>query len=179
MDKAKYDRFLRGDHQALEELIGQYKETLTLYIYGYVKDITEAENLMIDTFAQMVVSRGQFKGKSSLKTYLFAIGRNEALRYLKKNRRHLSLEDVGEDCLSVSQDFGVFQQERNRQLYQAMAGLKQEYRQVLFLLYFEDMTYSEAGQVMKKSEKQITNLAYRGKKALREKLEAGGFAYYE
>ncbi len=38
------------------------------------------------------------------------------------------------------------------------------------------MTYKEAAQVMNKSEKQITNLAYRAKKSLKEELEKEGFS---
>lgn len=179
-DEICYGRFLHGDHQALEELIGIHRDSLTMFLYSYVHNMTEAENLMIDTFAQLVVRGGGFQGKSSLKTYLFTIGRNEALRYLKKNRNHLSLETLGEHLQGNSPAcFELFREERNRQLYGAMERLKQEYREVLFLLYFEDASYREAGQIMKKSEKQITNLVYRAKKALREILEAGGFEYHE
>lgn len=180
-DEVCYARFLNGDHQALEELIGTHRGALTLFLYSYVHDMTEAENLMIDTFAQLVVQGGRFQKKASLKTYLFTIGRNEALRHLKKNRRHLSWEELPEGLAQDEehQIFGLLRQERYRQLYDAMENLKSEYREVLYLIYFEQMSYREAAQVMKKSEKQITNLAYRGKKALKGKLEAGGFAYYE
>jgi DNA-directed RNA polymerase specialized sigma24 family protein len=43
---------------------------------------------------------------------------------------------------------------------------------VLLLLYFEDMSYREAGKAMNKSEKQIKHLAFRAKKALKKKLES-------
>ncbi len=180
-DEMRYSRFLNGDHKGLEELIGTHKEGLTLFIYRYTKDIVEAENIMIDVFAQLVVSRKRFQGNSSLKTYLFAIGRNEALRYLKKNKRQVALHEtqlIAADG-DISVEFDMLKGERNKQLYLAMESLHPEYREVLFLLYFEDMSYLEAGKVMKKNEKQITNLAYRGKKALKEKLEKDGFIYYE
>lgn len=181
LDEMRYARFLNGDHSALEELIGTYRESLTLFIYRYTKDFVEAENIMIDVFAQLVVSRKQFRGESTLKTYLFTIGRNEALRYLKKNKRQIRLQEQHKGVLreEIPIEFSVFQEERNRQLYTVMETLHREYREVLFLLYFEDVRYKEAGKIMKKSEKQITNLAYRGKKALKEKLEKEGFTYYE
>lgn len=181
LDEMYYEKFLNGDQTALEELIGIHKEGLTLFLYRYTNDIMEAENIMIDTFAQLVVSRKRFMGKSSLKTYLFAIGRNEALRYLKKKKRHISLDEQQFEIVDPNfpMEFEMLKEERKHQLYNAMQQLQAEYREVLFLLYFENMSYQEAGKVMKKSLKQITNLAYRGKKALKEKLEKDGFTYYE
>ena len=51
--------------------------------------------------------------------------------------------------------------ERKRQLHEAMQKLKPEHRDILYLLYFEGMSYAEAGTVMKKTEVQISSLAYR------------------
>ncbi|MFI3236558.1 MAG: sigma-70 family RNA polymerase sigma factor [Lachnospiraceae bacterium] len=178
-DRILYDKFLTGDHQALEELIGIHKESLTLFLYGYLKDMSEAENMMIDVFAQLVVSAGKFKGNSTLKTYLFAIARHEALRYLKKHKTHLNLDDVQEDLLPTNHcaEIDLLKKEQNRELYYAIGNLTTDYREILFLLYFENMSYKEASKIMKKSEKQITNLAYRAKKSLKQILEERGFVY--
>ncbi len=178
-DKILYDKFLQGDHTALEELIGIYKESLTLFLYGYLNNMAEAEDMMIDVFAQLVFSAGKFRGHSTLKTYLFAIGRNEALRYLKKHKQHLALDEISEDalCDEAVSEFALLQQEGHRQLYHCMRKLHAEYRDILLLLYFENMSYKDAARVMKKSEKQITNLAYRAKKSLKTALEQEGFSY--
>ena len=64
-----------------------------------------------------------------------------------------------------------------RQLYEAMAKLKTEYREALYLVSIEGMSYSEAGKILGKSEQQMTNLVHRGKKSLRKILEQGGFSY--
>ena len=58
-----------------------------------------------------------------------------------------------------------------------MENLHAEYREVLFLLYFEQMSHQEISRVMKKSIKQIYNLADRGRRSLKEKLEEMGFDY--
>jgi RNA polymerase sigma-70 factor (ECF subfamily) len=47
-------------------------------------------------------------------------------------------------------------------------------RVAVHLIYFEDMTYDEAAKVMKKNRKQVDNLLYRAKKALRITLEKDG-----
>ena len=50
------------------------------------------------------------------------------------------------------------------------------YREALYLIYFEDMSYQEAGEVLHKSVKQITNIVYRGKQNLRGLLEKEGIS---
>ncbi len=59
-------------------------------------------------------------------------------------------------------------------MYRALEELQPDYKQVLYLIYFEEMTIDEAGMIMKKSKKQTYNLVHRGKQALKEKLKNMG-----
>ena len=63
------------------------------------------------------------------------------------------------------------------QFKEKLNALKPEYREALYLVYFEDMSYHMAAQVMNKNERQITNLIYRGKQSLKAILEKEGFQY--
>lgn len=58
-----------------------------------------------------------------------------------------------------------------------MEKLNKEYREAIYLVYFENMSYRDTGAVMKKSEKQITKLVYHGKQNLKVLLEKEGFIY--
>jgi len=57
--------------------------------------------------------------------------------------------------------------------------LKLEYRQILYLIYFEGFNKEEAALVMNKSERQIKDLLFNSKKALKDELERRGFEYEE
>ena len=48
-----------------------------------------------------------------------------------------------------------------------MKQLQQNYREALYLVYFENMSYAQTAEIMGKSVKQITNMVYRGKHSLR------------
>ncbi|MBO4524651.1 MAG: RNA polymerase subunit sigma-24, partial [Ruminococcus sp.] len=61
--------------------------------------------------------------------------------------------------------------ERNVLIHQCIKALKDDYAQVLFLVYFEDFSNTEAAKVMSKSQRQITQLLYRAKNALKEEME--------
>lgn len=167
-----YQRFLNGDEKALDELIAMYRNSLTAFICGFVKDNDIAENIMIDVFVELIRHKG-FKGKSSLKTYLFAIGRNKALRHLKSNRRDfISLDDV-ENYISSDELFTekLIEKERREMVHEAMNKLNPIYREVIYLLYFEEMSYKEISLVLRKNSKQVANIAYRAKQSLRFHIE--------
>ena len=170
-----YSCFLDGDNTAFEKLVALYENELSRFIYGIVRDYHETEHLTIDTFAQLALNRKPFEGKSTLKTYLFGIAKNLTMQHMKKRKReqHISFEEITEldiDNGESIQDI-LEKNEIYSSLRDAMRELKKEYHAVLILLYFENMSYRQAGKAMKKSERQIKDLAYRAKAALKKKLE--------
>lgn len=64
-------------------------------------------------------------------------------------------------------------------MHKAMETLNPDYRQVLYLSFFEDMSNAEIAAVMRKSKRQIEVLIYRAKISLKSKLEKEGFIYEE
>ena len=64
-------------------------------------------------------------------------------------------------------------------MHKALAKLKPEYQQVLYLIFFEDFSNTEAAAVMKKNNRQIENLVYRAKMSLKSELDKEGFKYEE
>lgn len=111
------------------------------------------------------------------KAYLYKTARNLALRYIEKHRRNkiFSLEDLKDEPESeILVEKLVQSEEHNIILRKCMDQLKPDYSEVLYLLYFENMNYAQAAQVMGKSVKQIDLLLERGKKRLRQLLEKEG-----
>ena len=172
---------MAGDESCFEEIVALYENELAHFIYGMVRDCHETKQLVIETFARLAVWGGKFEGKSSLKTYVFTIGKNLAAGHLKKRAKesHLSFEEAaGLLAAEGESPYDLIEREENRLLLRgAMDGLKENYRAVLLLLYFEDMSYIQAGKAMNKSERQIRDLAYRAKAALKKELEREGFTY--
>ncbi|MCL2665079.1 MAG: RNA polymerase sigma factor [Defluviitaleaceae bacterium] len=176
-----YLSYLAGSKNAFEDFVKLYEKELSRFIYGIVRDYHEAEHLMIETFAQLVINSKKFDGKSSIKTYLFAIGKNLSLQLLRKRGReqHISFEEAAEISIGEEETpHGMYEKSLNKQyLHETIKELKSEYHAVLVLLYFQDMSYLHAGKAMNKSEKQIKALAHRAKAALKKKLESKGFVY--
>lgn len=170
-DEVIYKRFLEeGNSDDMKELMRRHRESLTLFLYGIVHNMEDAEELMLDAFVVAGMGRSRFRGSSSFKSWLFAIGRNQAISLIRKQRR--SVLPLNENLIEENTpEMELLRKEQNRQLYSAINALNPDYRQTLYLIYFEEMSTEEVGRVMKKSRKQIYNLVQRSKGALRRELE--------
>ena len=177
-----YRLFLAGDGEALSALVVLHGEELTRFISRIAGNKHDAEELMIDAFTQLVRNRDKIRRPEALKSYLFTTGKNLALNFLKKNKHNPAifenietvLERAGsEDTLGAE----LSRQEQKLQLNMAMEKLKRPHREVLRLIYYENKSYAGAGKVMNKTVKQIDNLLYSAKAALKKALECEGFTY--
>ena len=178
-DEALYEKYLKqGDNEALQCLLERYREGLTLFLFGFVRNAQDAEELMLDAFAEIAVGPTIFSGKSSFKTWLFSVGKHLALKQLRR-QKHAAVTYLSGAEASAQPELRLLQEEQNRALYAALEHITQEYREVLLLQYMENMTPAEIAQVMGKRVGQIYNLIKRGKQALRSELERMGFAYAE
>ncbi len=176
-DETLYNRFL-AEHKEddFRILLERHRESLTLFLYGIVNSMEDAEELMLDAYAEAAAGAG-FSGRSSFKTWLFAIGKKMALARIRRRRFPVGEMNDGPDETAEPPEMELLRDERDRSLYQALRRLKGEYRHILILLYFEHMDHEEAARVMGKNKKQVYHLAERGRKALREELERMGFDY--
>lgn len=175
-DEQLYDIFRRTrGREAMGILLDRYADRLTLFVYGIVHQSQDAEEIMLDTFAEVASLRTAFRGESGFKTWLFAIAKKLAYQSLRKKRpAFLPLrEDMPVEA--DPPDVALLKEERNRQLYRALNEIRPEYREALYLMYFEELSHEEICRVTGKSAKQVYNLISRGRAALREKLKGMGF----
>lgn len=163
------------------EIIKEYKDGLIFYLNSIVGNIHTAEELAEDTFVLLGTKKPRDKGTGSFKTWLYTIGRNIAIDSLRRRRKcelsEAEYADISADEASLEDSYLL--EERKITVHRALNSLKPEYRQVLWLMYFEDLSAKEAACVMKKSVHSIETLAYRARKSLKLTLETEGFIYEE
>ncbi|MBR4635135.1 MAG: RNA polymerase sigma factor [Clostridia bacterium] len=180
MDTAavNYRRYLEGDDEGMVEVIRDHKDGLTLYLAGIVGNIFTAEELTEETFFKLVVKKPRFAGKSSFKTWLYAIGRNMAIDHLRRSKRVAPIPENASDALAEEEavESAYIVGERRIAIHRALKQLSPDYRQVLYLLYFEELTGDETAKAMNRTRRQVENLAYRARLALRSVLEKEGIS---
>ena len=176
---SSYRRFLSGDKTGLIDLISDYREGLVLYRSSFIGNFCTAEEIAEETFLKLYVDKPKFSEKCSFKTWLYTIGKNLAVDHMRKfsKQREVPLDDMYDVSDRENIENNHIRSEDKRQLLRAMKQLKEEYRQVLYLVYFENFSNTEAAAIMGKSERQIRNLLYRSKETLRKILEKEGFSY--
>ena len=173
-----YLRFLDGDDECLTELVRLYRDGLIMFLNTYVHNISTAEELAEETFFRLVIKKPHFVKKYSFKTYLYTVGRNLALNHIRKNsRENVDIDDCADipDLKLIEETY--LDSERKIQLHNALKNINSDYAQVLRLVYLEGFSNVEAVKIMGKNSRQIENLLYRAKKALRTELEREGFTY--
>ncbi len=171
--ESSYRRFLDGDESAFGELLDMYSENLIFFINRYVNNVSIAQELSEDVFVELLIHKRRYNFKTPLKTYVFTIARNKAVDYVRRcaRRPECAYEYIETESDRKSLEDEFLKKEQERELHRAIEALNDNYKTVLHLIYFEDMSYEQAGKVMKKNKKQIENLAYRAKQALKNELK--------
>ena len=90
-----YKRFVAGEKEAFAKIVDEFREGLIYFINRYVNNMDVAEDLSEDVFVELLINPKRYNFTTSLKTYLFTIGRNKAVDYIRKNRRIAGALDEG------------------------------------------------------------------------------------
>mgnify|MGYP003291827899 CR=1 FL=1 len=174
---SSYRRFLSGDESALTEIVSQYRPGLQNYINSIVNNFDVAEDLTEDTFVKLLVKKPKDKGEASFKTWLYTIGRNLAIDYLRKNPkgRYVPLDEI----YDISGEIMGFDScvEEQSEILNALESINGNYKNILILFYFEDFTIEEISKIIKKPKRSTSVLLHRAKKALKNQLEKEHFTY--
>lgn len=191
-DNINYKEFLEGNNKGFENLVIKYKDNLIFFILKYIKDINLAEDIAQDAFVEVYVHKERYNFKTSFKTYLFTIGRNKAIDYIRKYSKEqvnaldnqLDKEEnayIQERIINkinyIGPEESLLKNENNQMLYSALNRLKEDYSRVIHLIDLEGLSYNEAGKVMKKTVPQIKVLIHRARKSLEKILREEGFIY--
>jgi len=182
-DGQLYIRYLKdNDEDSFRILFEKYKDSLFLFLNRIVFNEDDAEELMMDTFAILSSGTAKYKERDniSFKTWLYAIAKNQAKMFLRKNKTsfiELDENNLSENGQVLSPESNLLTNERNSELYVALNHLDYDTRQVLYLIYFENMSAEEISKIMKMNIKKIYNITSRGKAALKDKLERMGYTW--
>ena len=176
---SSYRRFLDGDDNGFVEIVRDYKDGLILFLDSFVQNLSIAEDLAEDTFVKLGIKKPHFSGKSSFKTWLYAVGRNVAVDYIRKEskRSEVSIDECVDLADRQTLEDAYLREENKIVIHRALGKLKSEYRQVLWPTYFEELSNKETAKIMRKSVHNIESLIYRARQSLKEELIKEGFTY--
>ena len=141
-------------------------------------DETEAEDVLQTTYLKIITGKARFGGRSSFKTWLFGVIRRTAQEASRRTqvegRRmiHLVTDDLAETDLENA-DGRLARAETARKLTEAMKELSERQRDVIHLVFYQDLSIAEAADVMGVSLGSARTHYQRGKERLRSLLKEG------
>ena len=175
-----YRAFWNGDTSAVERLVREYSDGLIRFAYCYVKNATVAEEIMEDAFTALIVKRRSFDTAENLRAYLYKAVRNKCVDYLRFRKKRVPIEDLDGELVadeSENAETSLLRNENKKAVYQALQSLPPQYREVLYLTYYEDYTAEDLARILRKTKKQIYNLLHRAKNSLKELLVKEGISH--
>lgn len=139
------------DSKAFEVLINLYKERLYWHIRRIVLDHDDADDVLQNTFIKIFRSIDGFKGDSKLYSWIYRIGTNEALTFIKVKSKKLGLA-MGEAqermVNNLEADVYFEGDEIQLKLQQALATLPEKQKLVFNMKYFEELKYTEISEIL-------------------------------
>ena len=148
---------LLGDAQTCRQgfslLVGQYSQPLYWKIRHVVLEHEDANDILQNTFLKAWNNLDKFENRSSLLTWLYRIAYNEALDFLRRQKKCCTTGDTASavvDRLLADEYFNG--DETQAQLQAAVAGLPEVQRTVFTMRYFDEMKYSQISEILGTSE---------------------------
>ncbi|MBR5407863.1 MAG: RNA polymerase sigma factor [Lachnospiraceae bacterium] len=179
-DSELYNRYLRGDESAIDELMIRYGDRLTVFLNGYLHNWHDAEDLTIEAFARIAVKKPNInEGVGTFRAYLFKTARNLAARHRSLGARMevFSLDGMEAELSGGGELEGLMQdKERQQAVRLCLERIDARLKEVLWLVYVEDLSYKDAAKIMGVNKKRIDNLLIRAKEHMRRELDREGIS---
>ena len=141
---------------------------LVNYAYTKTKDMELSREIVQNVFVKLWNNRNNIDIKTSLKSYLYSMLRNNIIDHYRKEEKVTSMGDIPGTISHYIEETGMTEEdvyEFRYNLKKALATLKEKRRKIFELSKFEGLTYSEIADYLKISERTVEdNIA----KALKE-----------
>jgi len=164
------EQLLTGDMSAFGRLYERYKAPLYAYCYRLIGDEQSAQDAAQETFLKIRAGISTLEKREAFRAWMYRIAHNEVMQSLRRSRRNgqaLSEDDVWDHQTPLE----LYQQLETRELVQKyLATLKTEYREVLVLREFDQLSYAEIADVTGATESSVKSRIFKARKALLKKL---------
>lgn len=166
----------QGDAQAYGQLVHKYQRRLCSSLYHICGSLADAQDAAQEAFLQAYLKLSTYTGASAFYTWLYRIATNTLITEFRKRRTRSTnerLRSLSEDSYSPqseSPDDRLLQQERVKQVRQALANLNTEHRTILVLREIENCDYQEIAQLLAIPVGTVRSRLHRARIELREEL---------
>ncbi len=150
--------------EKVEEIIEKYADTVYRIALTRCKTIENAEDIFQDVFIKYSEKKPSFKSEEHQKAWFIRVTIN-----LTKN---INKSAWNQKIVSLDENIS-FENTEEQEVFSIVNQLPQNYKTVIYLLYYEGYKVKEIAKLMKKKEGTIKTWLFRAREMLKEKLEGG------
>jgi RNA polymerase sigma-70 factor (ECF subfamily) len=180
-DEALVSAILDGEPELFDDLVGRYQGRLVNYLYRLLRNLEEAHELAQEVFFKIYQALDRFDPHYRFSTWIFRVAQNAAIDHIRKRRLKLvplnrqdDGEEDGREWELPSPDRGPYGDLRNRErgeaIQEAVDALPWEYRELIVLRHYGELSYDEIARTKDMPLGTVKNKLFRGRQMLKEKL---------
>jgi RNA polymerase sigma-70 factor (ECF subfamily) len=144
-----------GDRKAYADLMATYREPLYLLLLRMTRNTTTASDLTIETFGKAFMQLHRYAPTSTFSAWLYSIGVHTYIDHLRRNRLEtipLSATEQSPDGEYIeypipsnqpNPEESMIRMQRDEALKQIVDQMKEPYRQIIRMRYYDDLSYEE------------------------------------
>lgn len=160
-----------------DEIVHRYQRKLFIYLYHFVGNRDEAEDILQNVFVKSYRNIKRFDTSKKFSSWIYRIAHNEAVNFMKRRnrKRFISWEDIvnTKDKLDTQSPERTpeetwIRKEIKQEVDKALKRLPEKYQEVLKMRYYQTKTYHEMAKILKKPVNTVGTLINRAKKKLWE-----------
>ena len=157
-------------------LVERYEPRLRRYVMRFINCSTEdAEDILQDTFINAYRNLNGFDTGLKFSSWIYRIAHNEAVSHLRRvtSKPAIPWEDDKLEALASEVDVEreLHRTMDNATIRSAVDRLDTKYREVLVLRYFDDKSYEEISDILRKPTGSVSSLITRAKRLLAKEVE--------
>ncbi|MDP6611787.1 MAG: sigma-70 family RNA polymerase sigma factor [Candidatus Marinimicrobia bacterium] len=156
-DEELIARFQEGDEQAYVELVNRYRDKLMTFIYHFVKDNEQAEDIVQDALLKLYTHKHYYRNIAKFSTWIYTIAGNLAKTELRKKKHHkvtsisqMGLEDRDYELPAVAPETDEVAQSEyiEKKIQAAIQNLPLHFRTVTILRDIQELSYEEISKIV-------------------------------
>jgi len=171
---------LDGDAALFTDLVERYRGRLVSYLNRFLGNPAESEELSQEVFLKVYRALDRYNPRYRFSTWLFRVAQNAAIDLLRKRRLKLApMQWVGVDGQVQEREFPSEERdpyrvarnlERRQAISAAIDGLKGEYRELIQLRHYAELTYEQIAEFKGMPLGTVKNKLFRGRRMLKARL---------
>jgi len=178
-DNATDERLLEeaanGNTAAFQILYERYRDPIFRFAYRLLGSVEAAEDVAHDCFLSLIKEPGRFDStRASLRTYLYAAARNQAVRRYQSFGRETAIDELSDEPRVADRQGPmalVLDNEMAGEVEQAIASLPPLQREALVLFEYEDLSLAEIAAVVGADSGTVKSRLFRARETLRARLD--------